>query len=83
LPGGDIQVDAVDRAHQSSFPAVLLAQPVGAQHPRVIDAAHHSGRHITPRQAGFALVAEAARAPASLPTAVDGYARSAVANFRA
>src|SRR5262249_55484074 len=39
-PGGDIQVDAVDRAHQSPFPAVLLAQPAGAQHARILDAAH-------------------------------------------
>jgi hypothetical protein len=40
LPGSDIQVDTVDRAHQSRFPAVLLAQPAGAKHARVLDAAH-------------------------------------------
>jgi hypothetical protein len=82
-PGGDIQVDAVDRVHQSSFAAVLLAQTAGAQHARGIDAAHQSGRHITPRQAGFAFEAEAVRALVSLPTRADGYARSAVANVRA
>ena len=47
LPGGDIQVDTVDRAHQSSFPAVLLAQPAGAQDARVIDAAHDGSFHST------------------------------------
>ena len=43
----------------------------------------HSGGHITPRQAGFALAAGAGRASEALHTGMDGYARSAVANFRA
>jgi hypothetical protein len=57
--------------------------PAGAQHARAVDAAHHSGRHITPRQAGFAFEEEAVRALVSLPTRADGYARSAAANVRA
>jgi hypothetical protein len=34
LPGGHIQVDAVDRADQSRLLAVLLAQPAGPHHRR-------------------------------------------------
>jgi hypothetical protein len=61
----------------------LLAQPAGAHQRRVIDATHHSGRHITPRQAGVAFAAEAVRVAASLRTTADGYARRAGANSRA
>ena len=45
--------------------------------------AGHAGGHITPRQAGFALVPGDGRGPEGRPTGADGYARSVVANFLA
>jgi hypothetical protein len=40
LTRGDLEVDPVDGAHQSLSPAVLLAQPAGAEHGGVGGVAH-------------------------------------------
>jgi hypothetical protein len=40
LAGRDVEVDAVDGAHQCLSVAVVLAEPAGPQHDGVVDMAH-------------------------------------------